>query len=124
MAKVKLSRLEMQIMETVWTRGDSSIRDILDSFPEERRPAYSTIQTMVYRLEKKKVVRRVKKIGNFHVFGASLTRESAQRTLVDDLVSMFGGRAQSVMAHLIDSGKLTLNDVKEAEKILRKAAKG
>lgn len=116
----KLTRLELQIMEALWTQVECSIRDIQETYPEPDRPAYTTIQTIVYRLEGKGAVRRVKKVGNFHVFAATLSREAAQRRLIDDLLSLFGGRTQPVMARLIESGKLTLKDVKEAEKALRK----
>jgi len=109
-------------MEVLWTRGQASIREIQESFPEKRRPAYTTIQTTVYRLEAKQALRRVKKVGNFHIFEAAVSRDVAQRKLVDDLLALFGGRTQPVMAHLIESGKLTLADVKEAEKTLRKLA--
>jgi BlaI family transcriptional regulator, penicillinase repressor len=119
-AEPKLSKLEFQIMEVLWTQGDASIREIQEAFPAKRRPAYTTIQTTVYRLEVKDVVRRVKKVGNFHIFAAAVSRSAAQRRLVDDLLALFGGRTQPVMAHLIESGKLTLEDVKEAEKALRK----
>jgi BlaI family transcriptional regulator, penicillinase repressor len=119
-AEPKLSKLEFQIMEVLWTQGDASIREIQEAFPAKRRPAYTTIQTTVYRLEAKDVVRRVKKVGNFHIFAAAVSRSAAQRRLVDDLLALFGGRSQPVMAHLIESGKLTLQDVKEAEKTLRK----
>lgn len=119
MAAPKLSKLEFQIMEALWTRGDTSIRDIQESFPAKRRPAYTTVQTTVYRMEAKGVVRRVKKVGNFHLFAASITRDAAQRRLIDELLALFGGRSQPVMAHLIESGKLSLADVKEAEKTLR-----
>ncbi len=120
MGEPKLTKLELQIMEALWTRAHSSIREIQETFSEKGRPAYTTIQTTVYRLERKKAVRRVKKVGNFHVFEAAMTRNAAQRRLVDDLVALFGGRTQPVMAHLIESGKLTREDVKEAEKTLRK----
>jgi BlaI family penicillinase repressor len=120
MGRPKLSRLELKIMETLWTRGEVSIREIQEAFPEKGRPAYTTIQTTVYRLEGKKAVVRVRKVGNFHIFAASVTRDAAQRRLVDDLLSLFGGRTQPVMMHLIESGKLTLEDVKEAEKVLRR----
>jgi BlaI family penicillinase repressor len=116
----RLSKLELQIMEAVWTHGASSVREIQEAFPEKNRPAYTTVQTMVYRLEGKKAVRRVKKIGNAHIFEAAITRASAQRRLIDEFLSLFGGRSQPVMAHLIESGKLTLEDVKEAEELLRK----
>jgi len=119
MREPKLTKLEMQIMETLWTRGEASIREIQESFAEKKRPAYTTIQTVVYRLEGKKAVRRVKKVGNFHVFEAAVSRDVAQRRLIDDLLALFGGRTQPVMAHLIESGKLTLADVKEAERTLR-----
>lgn len=120
MAERKLTKLEMRVMEALWTRGQASIREIQDSFPEIKRPAYTTIQTTVYRLEGKKAVRRVRKVGNFHVFEAAMSRDIAQRRLIEDLLALFGGRTQPVMAHLIESGKLTLADVKEAEKTLRK----
>jgi BlaI family penicillinase repressor len=115
----KLTKLELQIMEALWTRGEASIREMQENFPEKKRPAYTTIQTTVYRLEAKKAVRRVKKVGNFHVFEAAVSRNAAQRRLIDDLLALFGGRTQPVMAHLIESGKLTLEDVKEAESLLR-----
>jgi predicted transcriptional regulator len=118
-AEPKLSKLEFQIMEALWTQGEASIREIQETFPAKRRPAYTTIQTTVYRLEAKNIVRRVKKVGNFHIFAAAVSRNAAQRRLIDDLLALFGGRTQPVMAHLIESGKLTLEDVKEAEKALR-----
>jgi BlaI family transcriptional regulator, penicillinase repressor len=118
-AEPKLSKLEFQIMEALWTQGEASIREIQETFPARRRPAYTTVQTTVYRLEAKNIVRRVKKVGNFHIFAAAVSRSAAQRRLVDDLLALFGGRTQPVMAHLIESGKLTLEDVKEAEKALR-----
>ena len=123
MPSPKLTRLELQIMETLWNRGSASIREIQENFPEKDRPAYTTIQTTVYRLEAKKAVRRVKKVGNFHIFEAAVSRDHAQRKLVDELLALFGGRTQPVMAHLIESGRLTLADVKEAEKVLRKLEK-
>lgn len=123
MAEPKLSKLEFQIMEALWTQGEASIREIQETFPAKRRPAYTTIQTTVYRLEAKTIVRRVKKVGNFHIFAAAVSRSAAQRRLIDDLLALFGGRTQPVMAHLIESGKLTLEDVKEAEKALRQLEK-
>jgi predicted transcriptional regulator len=119
-ADPKLSRLEFEIMEALWNGGESSIREIQESFPAKGRPAYTTIQTTVYRLEAKGIVRRVRKVGNFHIFASAVSRNAAQRRLIDDLLALFGGRSQPVMAHLIESGKLTLEDVKEAEKTLRK----
>jgi BlaI family penicillinase repressor len=123
MAAPKLSKLEFQIMETLWARGESSIREIQDAYPGKRKPAYTTIQTTVYRLEAKDVVRRVRKVGNFHIFAAAISRDAAQRRLIDDLLALFGGRTQPVMAHLVESGKLSLDDVKQAEKALRKLSK-
>jgi len=123
MAEAKLTKLELRIMETLWTQGEASIRELQEAFPEKDRPAYTTIQTTVYRLEAKKAVRRIKKVGNFHIFEAAVSRSAAQRRLIDDLLALFGGRSQPVMAHLIESGKLTLADVKEAEKTLRRLQK-
>jgi BlaI family transcriptional regulator, penicillinase repressor len=119
LASTKLSKLELVIMETLWTHGACSIREIHDAFPKRGRPAYTTVQTMVYRLEAKEMLRRAKKISNAHIFEAVITREAAERRLIDDLLGLFGGRAQPVMAHLIESGKLTMGDIKEAEKTLR-----
>src|SRR5882724_10327305 len=123
MALPKLSKLELQIMEALWTRGAASIREIQEAFPEPDRPAYTTIQTTVYRLESKKALRRVKKISNAHIFEAAITQNAAQGRLIDDLLSLFGGRTQPVMAHLIETGRLTMDDVKEAEKTLKRLAK-
>jgi len=119
MAQPRLSKLELQIMEVLWERGVVSIREIQEAFPEKQRPAYTTIQTTVYRLEVKKAVRRVKKISNAHMFEAVVSRGAAHRRLLDDILSLFGGRAQPVMAQLIESGKLTLEDIEEARKTLR-----
>jgi predicted transcriptional regulator len=119
----KLTKIELRIMEALWTAGASSVREIQEALPAKNRPAYTTVQTMVYRLEVKGAVRRVKKIGNAHVFEAAISRDSAQRRLIDDLLSFFGGRTQPVMAHLIESGRLTLEDVKEAEKTLKKLSR-
>jgi predicted transcriptional regulator len=116
----KLSKLEYGIMEAFWTKGEVSIREIQETFPEKRRPAYTTVQTTVYRLEAKGTVKRIKKVGNFHIFAAVVSRDAAQTRLIDDLLSLFGGRTQPVMAHLIQSGKLNLGDIKEAEAALRK----
>jgi predicted transcriptional regulator len=116
----KLTKLEHQIMDALWNRGASSVREILEAFPDKGRPAYTTIQTMVYRLEEKGAIRRVKKIGNAHIFEAAISRSSAQRRLIDELLAFFGGSSQPVVAHLIESGNLTLEDVKEAEQLLLK----
>ena len=120
MALPRLSKLELQIMEAFWTRGASSVREIQEFFPEKERPAYTTVQTIVYRLEAKKAVRRLKKIGNAHIFEPVVSRAATQRRLIDELLGFFGGRSQPVVAHLIESGKLTLEDVQEAEQLLRK----
>jgi BlaI family transcriptional regulator, penicillinase repressor len=118
----KLTKLELQIMEALWSAAAISIREIQEAFPEKSRPAYTTVQTTVYRMEKKKLVRRVKKIGNAHIFEATVTQHAARRRFVDELLSVFGGRMRPVMAHLVESGQLTMEDVREAEKALRKAA--
>jgi len=123
MSHPRLSKLELRIMDILWSHGSASIREIQESFPERRRPAYTTVQTTVYRLETKNAVRRVKKVGNFHIFAPALSRELAQRKLIDDFLALFGGRIQPVMAHLIESGKLTAADIKEAENTLRKLQK-
>ena len=119
MATPKLTKLEFQIMEALWASDESSIREILEALPGKRRPAYTTIQTTVYRMEAKGVVRRVKKVGNVHVFSAAISRNAAERRLIDELLAVLGGRSQPVMAHLVETGKLTLADVKDAEKLLR-----
>ncbi|HXM45917.1 MAG TPA: BlaI/MecI/CopY family transcriptional regulator [Bryobacteraceae bacterium] len=124
MAATKFTKLELQIMHALWDRGAVSIREIQEAFPAQDRPSYTTIQTTVYRLEAKKAVRRAKKIGNAHIFEAVVSRNAAQRRLIDDLLGFFGGRTQPIMAHLVESGKLTLEDVKEAQIALRKLAKG
>lgn len=123
MASPRLSKLELQIMEALWNRGASSVREVLEAFPEKDRPAYTTVQTMVYRLEGKKAIRRVKKIGNAHIFEAAVSRAGAQHRLIDELLSFFGGKSQPVMARLIETGQLTLDDVKEAAQLLRELEK-
>jgi BlaI family transcriptional regulator, penicillinase repressor len=111
-------------METLWNRGPSSIREIQEDFPESKRPAYTTVQTTVYRLlEGKKTVKIVRRISNANIFGAAITRDDAERKLIDDLLAFFGGRTKPVMAHLVESGELTLEDVKEAEQAIRKLGK-
>ena len=122
MALPRLSKIELRIMEALWTRGELSVREIQEALPEKNRPAYTTVQTMVYRLEAKKALRRVKKIGNAHIFAAAISRTAAQRRLIDEFLSFFGGRTQPVMAHLIESGRLSLEDLQEAEKTLLKLA--
>ena len=124
MKEGKLSRLERAIMEILWTRGEASIREIQEAFPEARIPAYSTVQTTIYRLETKNVVRRVRKVGNFHIFAAAVSREAAQSKLADDLLALFGGESRPVVAYLINAGKLTLEDVEFAERTLKSLRKG
>jgi BlaI family transcriptional regulator, penicillinase repressor len=119
-AQPKLTKLELRVMEALWSRGALSIREVQESFPAADRPAYTTVQTMIYRLEAKKAVRRVKKISNAHIFDAAISRTAAQRRMIDDLLSVFGGRTQPVMTHLIESGRLSLDDLREAEKTLRR----
>jgi BlaI family transcriptional regulator, penicillinase repressor len=123
MALPKLTKLELQIMDALWTKGPSAIREIQEAFPERSRPAYTTVQTTVYRMERKKVLRRIKKISNAHIFEATVSRDAAQGRLIDDLLSLFGGRTQPVMAHLVETGRLTLADVKEAERTLKRLAR-
>ena len=118
----KLSKLEMQIMDVLWSVGPSAIRDIQESFATKNRPAYTTVQTMVYRLEVKKALRRARKIGNAHIFEAVISRDAANARLVDEFLSIFGGRMQPVMAHLIEAGNLSSKDVADAEKLLRDLA--
>ena len=115
--KPRLSRLELQILETLWASGRASIREIQEAFPEPR-PAYTTIQTTVYRLEAKQAVRRVRKISNAHIFEPTVAREAARRRLLDEILSLFGGRAQPMMAQLAEAGKLTRDDVRELEKTI------
>jgi BlaI family transcriptional regulator, penicillinase repressor len=114
----KLSKLELTIMEALWTQGQCSIREIHETFPVRNRPTYSTVQTMVYRLEAKKALRRVKKISNAFIFEAAVSREAAQRKLIDDLLGLFGGRSRPIIAHLIESGSFTRKDVQEAEQLI------
>src|SRR5277367_5626940 len=124
MAGARLTKFEIQIMETLWVRGEASIREMQEAFPEKKRPGYTTVQTMVYRLEAKGAVRRVRKVGNFHMFAATVSRDAAERRLVDDLLAMFGGQSRPVVAHLIEAGKLTLEDVEYAEKTLKRIKEG
>jgi BlaI family penicillinase repressor len=116
----KLSKLEFQIMEVLWTRSEASIREIQESFPEKSRPSYGTIQMTTYRMEEKKIVRRARKVGNFHLFQPLISRDAAQLRLIDEIVALFGGRSELIMMHLVRSGKLNLEDVKEAERELKR----
>jgi len=120
MRQPKLTRLELQILEALWAHGKASIREIQEAFPEPR-PAYTTIQTTVYRLEGKKAVRRVRKISNAHIFEPLVARDVARHRLLDEILSLFGGRAQPMMAQLAEAGKLTLEDVRELERIIEKS---
>jgi BlaI family transcriptional regulator, penicillinase repressor len=119
MTQPKLSKLELQILEALWAHGKASIREIQEAFPEPR-PAYTTVQTTVYRLEGKKAVRRVRKIGNAHIFEPIVARDVTRHRLLDEILGFFGGRAQPMMAQLAEAGKLTLDDVRELEKTIRK----
>ena len=119
----KLTKLELQIMEVVWTKGPLAVREVQERLPAAKRPAYTTVQTVMYRLEAKKALRRTRKIGNAHLFEASISRASAHKRLVDDFIALFGGSIQPVMAHLVDAGKLTLADVRQAEARLRELQK-
>ena len=123
MLKPKLTKLELQVLEALWQKGPCSVREIQEMFPEPGRPAYTTVQTVVYRLERKKALRCVKRISNANIFEAVVSRNDAQRRFVDELLAVFGGRARLVMAHLVESGQLTLEDIKEAEKALRKSSR-
>jgi len=118
MPQPKLSKLELQILEALWSLGKASIREIQEAFPKPR-PAYTTIQTTVYRLEGKKAVRRVRKISNAHIFEPLVARDVTRHKLLDEILSFFGGRAQPMMAQLAEAGKLTLEDVKELEKTIK-----
>ena len=120
MPQPRLSKLELRIMEALWERGALSIREIQEAFPGRDRPAYTTIQTTVYRLEGKKAVRRVRKISNAHIFEPAVARDVARHRLLDEILSYFGGRAQPMMAQLAEAGKLTLDDVRELEKTIEK----
>src|SRR5262245_49982806 len=123
MALPKLTRIELQLMEVLWESGACSIREIQESLPAAGRPAYTTVQTTIYRMEGKGAVRCAKRIGNANIFEAAISRDQAHTRLIDELLAVFGGRTKPVMAHLIESGKLTLDDVKEAEQTIRKLAR-
>jgi BlaI family penicillinase repressor len=120
MSQIRLSRLELRIMEALWKQGTASVRELQESFPLKGRPAHNTVQTMLTRLEAKKAVRRAKKISNAHIYEPLITRGATQRLLVDELLAFFGGRAAPLMSHLVESGQLTLKDVEDARKMLKK----
>ena len=124
MAARRLSKLEYRVMEALWTRGELSIREIRESFPARKMPAYTTVQTTVYRMETKGVVKRVGKVGNFHIFAAAVSQQEAERRLIDEFLDFFGGQSQLMMARLIESGRLSLADVREAEKALERMRAG
>ena len=123
MPKPRLTKLEMQVLEPFWQKGACSVREVQETFPEPGRPAYTTVQTVVYRLERKKALRCVKRISNANIFEAVISRKDAQRRLIDELLALFGGRGKLVMAHLVEAGEITLADVKEAEKALRRTSR-
>jgi BlaI family transcriptional regulator, penicillinase repressor len=123
MASTRLTKLELQIMETFWRRGACSVREVQEAFPEPGRPAYTTVQTTVYRLERKKALRLAKRISNANIFEAAISRDEAQRRLIDELLVLLGGRGKLVMARLVESGSLSMEDLKEAERELRRLAR-
>ena len=116
--QVKLTRLELEVMGAVWALGSASVREIQEQLPEQKRPAYTTVQTIIYRLEEKGAVRRVKKIGNAHIFEAVVTRKAAHGRLIDELLHVFGGSPRSLMAQLVETGQLTLHDIRDLENTL------
>jgi len=120
----KLTKLEMDLMETLWTRGEASIREMQEAFQGKKKPGYTTVQKTVYRMEEKKLVRRTRKLGNFHMFAATVSREAAERRLIADLLAMFRGKSRPVLAHLIGAGNLTLEDMEYAERTLKEAREG
>jgi predicted transcriptional regulator len=115
---IKLTGLELEIMDAVWALDSGSVREILEQLPEQKRPAYTTVQTIIYRLEEKGAVRRVKKIGNAHIFAAVVTRKAAHGRLIDELLHRFGGSPRSLMAQLVETGQLTLHDIRDLEQTL------
>src|SRR4030095_15282110 len=116
--QVRLTRLELEVMGAVWALGSASVREIQEHLPEQKRPAYTTVQTIIYRLEEKGAVRRVKKIGNAHIFEAVVTRKAAHSRLIDELLNVFGGSPRSLMAQLVETGQLTLHDIRDLERTL------
>jgi BlaI family transcriptional regulator, penicillinase repressor len=123
MPKPRLTKLELQVLEALWQKGPCSVREIQESFPESDRPAYTTVQTVVYRLERKKALRCVKRISNANIFEAAISRKDAHGRLINELLSLLGGRAKLIVAHLVEAGDLTLDDIKDVEKTLRKATR-
>ena len=123
MRKPKVTRFELELLEQLWKLGPASVREVQESLPEKDRPAYTTVQTIMYRLEEKKAVRRTKKIGNAHIFEPMVTRKAVYRRLIDDLLDLFGGSPTPVMSHLVESGKLSLEDIRAVEKTLERMEK-
>jgi BlaI family transcriptional regulator, penicillinase repressor len=123
MPRTSFTKPELQILEVLWTKGACSIREIHEALPAKGRPAFTTVQTVVYRLEKKRALRCVKRISKANIFEAAISRDEAHMTLVDELLGLFGGRPKPVMARLVESGRLTLDDIKEAEDALKKLLK-
>jgi predicted transcriptional regulator len=119
---VRLTKIELKIMNAFWRLGEASVREIQDTFQSKKRPAYTTIQTVVYRLEEKGALRKVKKVGNAYIFEPAVTRDATQRRLIDDLLDLLDGSTRPLMAHLVDSGRLSLDDLKEIENRLRDQA--
>lgn len=124
MPQPKITRFELELLEQLWKLGTASVREIQESLPEEGRPAYTTVQTIVYRLEEKKAVHRIKKIGNAHVFEPLVTRKAVYRRLIDDLLDLLGGSPEPVIAHLVEAGKLSLSDIRAAEQAIERRGKG
>ena len=123
MRKPKVTRFELELLEQLWKLGPASVREVQESLPEKDRPAYTTVQTIMYRLEEKKAVRRTRKIGNAHIFEPIVTRKAVYRRLIDDLLDLFGGSPTPVMSHLVESGKLSLEDIRAVEKTLERMEK-
>lgn len=117
---IKLTKFELEVMSALWKISPASVREIQEQLPEKKRPAYTTVQTIIYRLEEKGAVRRIKKIGNAHIFEAAVTRQSAHRRLINELLDLFGGSARPLMTHLVETGKLSLEDIQELESDLLK----
>jgi BlaI family penicillinase repressor len=122
MKRPKLAKLELRILEALWARGRASMREIQEAFPEPR-PAYTTITNTVYRMEAKDAVRRVQKVGNADIFEPLIAKDTAREGLLDEILSFFGGRPQPMMALLVESGRLTLDDIRELEKAVEETAR-
>src|SRR5262245_55288632 len=123
MSLPKLTKLELRVMETLWSKGPCAIRELIEAFPLDERLAYTTVQTVVNRLEAKKAISRIDRLGNAHIFEAVISRAAAQGRMIDELVSWFGGRPLPIMTHLIESGRLTRDEVRDAQRALRSLMK-